>query len=147
MALALLPLSAPSAQAQTETPSASLDACIGAAGASRVGLEACKGRVSEPCLEQPGGDTTGGAAMCFTAEARAWTAQLDAALTRAQADATRAGFLTQSQDAWLAWRQAECRYQASLYEGGSLARVIAASCAADLTADRAIALLYAERNS
>ncbi|HYD74313.1 MAG TPA: lysozyme inhibitor LprI family protein [Candidatus Binatia bacterium] len=147
MALGVIPFGAPSAHAQTEAPSVSIESCIAAAGASNVALQACKGRVSEPCLERPGGETTAGAGMCFVAEEAAWTAQLNAALARAQTDTTRASFLARSQEAWRAWREAECRYQASLYEGGSLSRVIAANCVADLTADRAIALLYAERTA
>ena len=144
-ALALFSLSTAPARAQSEVIDVSIEACVDAAGASIVALQGCKGRVSEPCLEQPGGETTAGARLCFLAEESSWTAQLQAALARAQADASRADFLRQSQDAWNAWRQAECRYQASLYEGGSLARVLGASCAAELTADRAIALIYAER--
>jgi uncharacterized protein YecT (DUF1311 family) len=143
MALAAF-IATPPAHAQTRD--ASLDGCVAAAGRSRVALEACKGAMTEACLESEGGETTAGAVMCFDAETRRWTAQLDAALGRAGADDTRAAFLAQSQQAWTAWRQAECRYQASLYEGGSLARVLSASCFADLTADRAIAFIYAERN-
>jgi uncharacterized protein YecT (DUF1311 family) len=122
-----------------------LEACVVAAGASRAALERCKGGLASDCVEGAGGDTTVGMARCYDGEARAWTAQLDAALERARADDARATLLARSQEAWVVWRQAECRYQAAYYEGGSLARVLAASCFADLTADRAIALIYAER--
>jgi uncharacterized protein YecT (DUF1311 family) len=131
--------------AQTPAPADGVAACVAAAGASRAGLNACKGVVLEACTETPGGETTGGMVACYEGEARAWTALLDAAVVRAQAGESRAAVFQQSQEAWRAWRQADCRYQASYYEGGSLARVLAASCYADLTADRAIALIYAER--
>lgn len=143
--LALLPLPAPPAHAQSQTGGQALETCLAAAGASMVALQACKGALSEPCLDQPGSETTVGSVQCLLAEERGWSAQLDAALARGRANAPRAQFLQRSQEAWTAWREAECRYQASLYEGGSLARVLTASCRADLTADRAIALLYAER--
>lgn len=122
-----------------------LEACVAAAGASRAALADCKGALAIDCVEGAGGDTTAGMMGCYDGEARAWASLLDAAVARAQASEPRAAFFQRSQQAWLAWRQAECRYQASHYEGGSLARVLAASCIADLTADRAIALLYAER--
>jgi uncharacterized protein YecT (DUF1311 family) len=133
------------ASAQTSSAANSVATCVTAAGASRAALDACKGVLLEPCIEMPGGETTGGMVGCYDGETRAWTALLDAAVARAQASEARASFFAQSQDSWRAWRQVECRYQASYYEGGSLARVLAASCFADLTADRAIALIYAER--
>jgi len=133
------------ASAQADAAAPALDACVAAAGASRVALEGCKGAVAEPCIETEGGETTAGMYRCYDAEMRAWTSVLDAAVARAQADDTRAPLLLQAQETWRAWRQAECRYQASLYAGGSLERVLAMSCLADLTADRAIALIYAER--
>ena len=144
LAFACLALPRPAA-AQTPPAADTVATCVTAAGASRAALDACKGAVLEPCIETPGGETTGGMVGCYDSEARAWTALLDSAVTRAQASDARAPFFAQSQDSWRAWRQAECRYQASYYEGGSLARVLAASCFADLTADRAIALIYAER--
>jgi uncharacterized protein YecT (DUF1311 family) len=140
-----LPATPEVARAQAMQADASLDRCVAAAGASEVALQACRGSVSEPCVEQPGGETTAGSVRCFDAEAQAWGALLDAAVARAARDASRASYLSSAQEAWRAWRQAECRYQASMYEGGSLARVISSSCSADLTANRAIALILAER--
>ena len=122
-----------------------LEACVVSAGPSRASLADCKGSLAIGCVEGAGGDTTAGMVRCYNGEAHAWATLLDAALERARVDESRVAMLAQSQEAWEAWRQAECRYQASHYEGGSLARVLAASCIADLTADRAIALIYAER--
>src|SRR6185503_3297849 len=101
LAVACVAFSAPP-PAHAQTLDASLDGCVAAAGRSRVALEACKGAMTEPCLESEGGETTAGAVMCFDAETRRWTAQLDAALGRARADDTRAAFLGRSQDAWTA---------------------------------------------
>lgn len=122
-----------------------LEVCVEAADSSRPALNECKGTLFGQCVEGAGGDTTAGMVRCYDGETSAWTALLDAAMVRARAREDRAFFLVRSQEAWRAWRQAECRYQASYYEGGSLARVLAASCFAELTADRAIALIYAER--
>ena len=96
-------------------------------------------------METDAGATTYGMVQCFGAETSAWRALLDDALARAMTNAERATLLAHAQEAWTAWRDAECGYQASLYAGGSLARVLAASCINDLTASRAIGLIYAER--
>lgn len=139
-------LSAPTpALAQASAPDASLETCLSAAGASLAALGGCKGTVSEPCMEAAGGDSTGGMRQCLGAEARAWTAVLDGAVARAREDEARAAALGQAEEAWRLWRDAECRYQGSIYAGGSLESVVAGDCYASLTADRAIALLYAER--
>lgn len=134
------------AGAQTDVPNAApLEACVAAAGASRAALEACKSVIAEPCIETPGGETTAGLVQCYGAEANGWRALLEGAVARAMNDAARRDLLTQSQQAWTDWREHECRYQASFYAGGTLARVVAAHCVAELTADRAIAFIYAER--
>lgn len=147
VALALSGVEAPVAQAQPQSDGNALETCLGVAGDSRVALARCKGVIAEPCIEAPGGETTAGMVQCYGAEAEAWSVQLAAAVARARADAARAPYLAQAEDAWRAWAQAECRYQASLYQGGSLARVLSASCTADLTAERAIAFLAAERSA
>lgn len=126
-----------------------LTACLERAGPSHMKMQACKGRLAGPCSETDSGSTTGGAMLCWQAEAAAWRSELDAALARARdgASLARGEALALSQERWTAWRDAECRYRALIYEGGSLARVVAAQCVADVTADRAIAFLYEERNA
>jgi uncharacterized protein YecT (DUF1311 family) len=76
----------------------------------------------------------------------AWTAELESALARATEDEARRPWLGPAQDAWSAWRDAECAYRASLALGGSMARVLSAACLADLTAARAIDFIHAERS-
>ncbi len=146
VALALCGVEAPLAQTQPQSEGGALETCLRAAGDSRAALVRCKGAIAEPCIEAPGGETTAGMVQCYGAEAEAWLVQLAAAVERARADAERATYLAQAEAAWRGWVQAECRYQASLYQGGSLARVLAASCTADLTAERTIAFLAAERS-
>ena len=150
VALAAFACLTPNAHAQQgETRDAGVAPCIRSAGASLAQLQKCKGVEADPCSETDAGSTTAGAMLCWQAEGRAWGALIDQAIARARQDATpaRAQALADSQERWLAWRQSECQYQALYYEGGSLARVIAAHCIADLNADRAIAFIYAERNA
>jgi uncharacterized protein YecT (DUF1311 family) len=148
MAAALLAIVCAAGAAAEENASGDerLNACVAAAGPSRVALEACRGVIVDPCADADGGETTSGAVRCYSAEERAWRALLEAALARAAADATRRPLLEPAQQAWRVWRDAECAYRASQFQGGSLARVLAAACVSDLTAARAIDLIHAERN-
>lgn len=139
------------AHAQQQPPSQErgVDACLERAGSSLMKMQACKGQFVDPCMDNDAASTTAGAVMCWQAEAALWRAQMERAFIRARdgASPVRAGALATSQERWSAWRDAECEYRALVYEGGSLARVVRAQCVADLTADRAIAFLYAERNA
>lgn len=134
--------------AQATPQQASIDACV-AAAATQEALWQCKGTVANPCMDRPEGQTTMGLIECHSREGQAWQALLDAHLTRLRAeDTSRAAQLAAAVAAWWgAWREAECAYRASEAEGGSLAGVIAAGCHSDITADRAIALTWAERSA
>ncbi|WP_395644457.1 lysozyme inhibitor LprI family protein [Terricaulis sp.] len=148
VAIAAFACLTPQASAQQDAD-ADIPGCVERAGASLARLQKCKGVQADPCSETDSGSTTSGAMMCWQAEGGVWGALMDQAIARAREGATpaRTQALADSQERWLAWRQSECRYQALYFEGGSLSRVIAAHCVADLTADRAIALLYTERNA
>lgn len=140
------PAASPQSAQATQQP-ASIDACV-AAAASQEALWQCKGTVANPCMDRPEGLTTMGMIECQSREGQAWQALLDAHLARLRAeDASRAALLASAVAAWGAWREAECVYRASEAEGGSLAGVIAAGCHSDITADRAIALAWAERSA
>jgi len=134
-----------SAAMAEEAGVAPLEACIAAAGESPLALEACRGVILDPCIKTEGGETTYGMVQCYGAESAAWAVQMNAALERARADEARRAWLEPAQQAWSAWRDAECAYRASRFLGGSMARVLAAACIADLTATRAIDLIRSER--
>ena len=48
--------------------------------------------------------------------------------------------LTVSQEAWIAYQDAECEHRASIYLGGSLAGIMSTTCHLDITAKRTIRL-------
>ena len=147
--LALIAAScAPSAPGNAQgQPQASVEACVGAATTHDT-LWRCKGILAEACMNTRDGQTTMGMIQCQDGEAAAWQALLDANLARLDRDdPTRAERLSAANAAWSAWRDAECAYQASEAEGGSLAGVIAAGCHSDVIADRVIALVWAERSA
>ena len=54
--------------------------------------------------------------------------------------------LVASQRAWIAYRDAECAYQAKAFEGGSMAPMVEASCLADLTNQRLKQLIKGQQN-
>jgi uncharacterized protein YecT (DUF1311 family) len=144
MAASCAPAAPPGAAGQQQT---SIEACV-AAATTREALWQCKGVLANPCMSEPDGQTTVGMIECQSREGDAWQALLDAHVARLNADdSSRSDELAAANAAWEAWREAECIYQASEAEGGSLAGVIATGCHADVTADRVIALAWAERSA
>lgn len=142
---------------------ASIETCIAEnAGRDRLGLERfCMGRVAEPCLETPEGQTTHGINQCYGRETAAWDVLLNrawpdlrararemdlgndvAAMNLPSADRT----LLAAQRAWLAWRDAECAAQAAEWGMGSFRTNIHAFCWHKLTATRAIEFLVRMRD-
>ncbi len=125
---------------------AAVTACVTSA-TDRTQLAACTTVVSGPCLDQPGGDTTLGASACQMRSASAWQGALDGAyqslLTSQSPGQIRA--LRVSQGAWIKWREAGCAYEASAWEGGSLAKIVMADCLAETTATRAVSLIERQR--
>jgi len=104
---------------------------------------ACVGEVSLACQDQgDGGVTSAGMAMCANRERAQWEALRDAALgaLRARESATQIAARDRALTAHAAWSQARCAYDASLYEGGSMAIYAAAACEMEQTADIALTL-------
>jgi uncharacterized protein YecT (DUF1311 family) len=121
-----------------------LHACIAAAATDRTALEACRGVVANPCIEVDG-PSTSSTVLCWSAESDAW----DEAVARASAQMNERWTykdpmrLAHANEAWSAWRDAECEYWAWEEGGGSGEQVERVQCAARVTADRAIVLLIA----
>lgn len=125
---------------------APLAACVSAAASDAAALRACPGVIAQPCLDSDGGYTSHGMMMCYSAEAEAWERVINAVLERLTAtEPDLAPSLAASQDAWRAYRDAECNYRVNRWGEGSGARVARASCIADLSAERGIALTLHDR--
>ncbi len=119
-----------------------IDRCLSAAAPDTRGQ--CKGALANPCLEAEGFESTMALVLCWSAEADAWGALIDTQLTTLRARAPeRSALLDGAQADWLAWRESECTYQSEPSAGGSGVQVVFALCAADLDAERAIALMAA----
>lgn len=129
------------APAQAQTPPADIATCL--ANVEPDARNTCIGVVSGPCMELPGGETTTGVVQCFARERELWAAQVSewAARWHASESPTQVEQLSAMLTAHDTWIRAKCAYQASIYEGGSLARVVRAACWRDTTAELALGLM------
>lgn len=137
----------PPAAADDLTPEVAVEitqACL----AVRIGFgekrESCIGEVSRVCGERlgEGAATTQGLVECAALESEAWRRLIDhhATALRTSQSATQNALLESALATGERWTRDRCAYDASLYEGGSLARVLAAQCVRDTLGMRAIDL-------
>ena len=112
------------------------EACLSRSG------KTCLGLVQAACLKRPASETTSGMVGCAEKERRLWEerAQSIAASLRSTASPGQLAALDSAWSQFEHWRAAKCAYAATLYEGGSLSRVVAAECAMQTTADWSNAL-------
>ncbi len=120
-----------------ETVRKEIDACLEEHAEANInGLaEQCIGNFADRCMGGKGGSTTVGITACTMAETRAWDALLNevyaariAANKARDAEEnipkTEEGFfedsLRDAQRAWLAFRDAECKYQPLQYWAGTI---------------------------
>ena len=103
---------------------------------------ACFGRIRAACMKRPDAETTTGTVACAENEKRLWDERVQAlaASLRAAASPGQIAALDAASAQFEHWRAAKCAYAATLYEGGSLARIVAAECALETTADWSNAL-------
>jgi uncharacterized protein YecT (DUF1311 family) len=103
---------------------------------------ACIGRISDPCLKLPGGETTVGMVQCADRETKIWDGLLNAAyrdLLHVLGDKAAASVRT-AQRAWISARDADCRVPYDIFEGGTMAQPISANCVLEHTAQRTLQL-------
>lgn len=121
------------------TDVAAIDQCIKDA---KDNPYACLGRVEKPCQDTEAGQTTYGAMLCAERETAVWSARAKVAADTitAKLEPPRLKLFQAANGAWVSYRNAACEYEASIYLGGSLAKVVAADCVLRETADRALDL-------
>lgn len=105
-------------------------------------LADCIGVASNICQEQPGGASTIGIVDCLARETAWWDGLLNSHYQDLLAtnDPEPADGLRKAQRAWMAFRDADCAFQYSVWGGGSMRSIAGASCTLDHTARRAIDL-------
>ncbi len=127
---------------QAATDVAFLGECLDTLAARNAPARVCIDIVARQCASEPGGETTAGALACEERESDAWLALLnDAAVELEQGMSnTERDRFGEAQDAWSAYRDAQCAYEAALFEDDSLQNVERAACVRRLTATRTISL-------
>ncbi|HRP11845.1 MAG TPA: lysozyme inhibitor LprI family protein [Terricaulis sp.] len=119
-------------------------ACVAAAGINEAAVRACQGAGAQPCHEAV--IATQDMVLCAAGEGQAWDEVIAQSLARLSAGAPdRASALTDAQAAWSAYRARECGYRVARWGEGSGARVVLASCMAQMSADRAVDLIAYEQ--
>jgi len=109
--------------------------------AGRSGRE-CIGRVSDPCLSQPGNDSTTNMVQCVDGETKVWDDLLNADYQRLLGvlPSTAVESVRQAQRSWIVTRDADCHVPYDIFEGGTMARLDSANCVLDHTALRVLQL-------
>lgn len=152
LALLLLPLPALAETAPQDVLTAryraQTDACTQAAERPSL-IEPCYDLLTAACIAgEADGQTTQGMAQCIQAEHRYWDEALNREYQAVRADlvrsdaadqpeyAHRADRLRDAQRAWIAFRDAQCALDYSLWGNGSMRLLSGASCQARRTFDR-----------
>lgn len=141
--LVLLAIGFASPAIAAPAPANAVATCVATAGVDFATRRACIGQASAACQnESDGGVTTAGMVMCANRERAQWEALRDAALVtlHARESVTQTAARERALHAHTIWSQARCAYDASLYEGGSMATYAAAACEMGQTAEVALLL-------
>lgn len=116
--------------------------CLETLSARGAPARVCIDIVTRACVSEPGGETTAGAVACEVRERDAWMALLaeaTEALDAGMSNTERERFAA-ARDAWAGFRDAQCAYEAAMFEDGSLQGLEQTACERRLTAERTIAL-------
>src|SRR5687768_2476964 len=93
------------AQTQKVDPrdSAAIDACIKEARGKNRHAESCIGSIADPCVAEPAGQSTAGAAACYNRELLVWDDMLNGAYEQLRKGlaAPKSAKLQSAQRAWL----------------------------------------------
>ncbi len=107
-------------------------------GAPISGTE-CVGVAADACMAEPDGASTYGMMSCNLREVSFWEEQAAFYVDMLRDSLTEEQFaaLTTAQDAWLAYRDAQCNFLYEFWIDGTIRNVIASSCLLDETGNRA----------
>lgn len=121
-----------------------VEECLVSAPNNDAGRRTCIGAFAGTCINlDEANQTTGGMVRCTETERRAWILLRDrqVAALREQESPSQIALLTTALEEHDRWTQTRCAYAASIYEGGSLARLVLAQCMLDAAAEFTIELL------
>ena len=117
-----------------------ITACLRESAEAEKDAHSCVGRISEPCMQTPDGQSTQGSVACAQREMQVWDGLLNEAYTKllTSLNTEAAEDVRKAQRIWLTLRDADCRVPYYFYEGGTIVQILGASCLLEHTADRAI---------
>lgn len=134
---------------------AEIDTCLSMAENEGADANRCISVVGQVCLESEQGTDEASVVACMRREASAWIAILKDqwpkmvtyakeadALSGATGAESRAQTLRKAQDAWLAWRDAECANAFARGQSEDEGPLFAATCLLDKTARRVVEFHY-----
>ena len=126
----------------SEDDRAAIKHCLDAAAEKSLSLTSCIGVAASECEKLPEMVSTRGLTDCSLRENALWDERLNSRyqVLRAELSEQSAKKLRDIQRTWIAWRKEKCELPYLLFEGGSIARVLAAQCVMRATALRAIEL-------
>jgi uncharacterized protein YecT (DUF1311 family) len=127
---------------QAATDLAFLRECLDTLAARGAPARVCIDMVARQCGAEPGGETSAGALACEERESNAWSTILSEAaaeLEQGMSNTERERF-GEAQDAWAAYRDAQCAYESALFEDEEQQSVERTACVRRVTATRTISL-------
>jgi len=106
-------------KADTET----IKACLAAERKSNRDGRDCIGRISDPCLKEPGRESTMSMVSCMSEETTVWDGLLNAEYKSLLGllEDKAAESVRKAQRAWIAARDADCSVPDAIYAGGTTA--------------------------
>jgi uncharacterized protein YecT (DUF1311 family) len=115
-----------------------IDACLKEAYAANSNASSCAGLVSDPCLAQSENQSTHGMVACIERETQVWDGLLNSEYQRLLnvVKGKAKDDIIKTQRQWVALRNSDCAIPDALFEGGTMAQPMAASCIMQNTADR-----------
>jgi uncharacterized protein YecT (DUF1311 family) len=115
--------------------------CISAANAGKIETDSCIGVVSTPCLETDTEDSTASMVECLDRETAVWGALMSETESQLNAKSVKVSdALGIAHKAFFANRDAQCALPYATHEGATIAHVLSAQCANDLTARQVLRL-------
>jgi uncharacterized protein YecT (DUF1311 family) len=117
---------------------AAMEACLKTQKDATADRGFCMGKVMDPCMQVPGGDTTYGMMDCQKREIAVWDLKLNQTYQALLKDgsARLKTTLKAAQRAWIEDRDKTCLIPYAYFEGGTIAGPMGGSCMNEMTAER-----------